>query len=683
MYKATKRLMLIAMASVLAFVANAYDFKVDGICYNINGNEATVTYNDYYLAHAEIHYNYYTKYTGHITIPESVTHDDTIYSVTSIGGNAFSNCSGLTSVNIPNSVSTIDERAFYECSGLTSVNIPNSVTFIGDRAFAYCSGLTSVNIPNSVTTIYGWAFRGCSTLDTLYYNAISCADFDSYFRPFDGVNLKTIIIGNNVKSIPAYLASEMTNLASVNIPNSVTYIGNGAFDGTAWYTNQPDGLVYAGMVAYKYKGTMPEGTSITFEEGTLGIAGEAFKDCSGLTSVNIPNSVSTIGNSAFDGCSGLRESSISFPESVRSIGTKAFYNTYLSEISFESDIYLDSWAFCCDENAGNIRLAFYGNINKSIGSKVFWHYNRYTGATQRYISQLILGEDVDSIKGMNIKPGDEIFSYNPVPPVADENTFLSYGSTTVHVPATSLAAYFTAPYWSNFANIVGDAVTLEEVTIDKDSVEVNLGTQFNLIATISPSNATTSDITWRTTNNKVATVNNGLVSAIGVGECHIIAQCLNKKAICHVVVNDTTVTITLDQHEAMVLPNHIVTLTPSASPVMPDLAVSSSDPTIAAARLMNGKVQVVGIKEGTTTITVDSTDGKAVPATCLVTVYTEPGDVNMDGFVNISDVTQMIDYLLGSEVSIFKEANADLNGDDSVTIGDVTALIDLLLSAGN
>ena len=212
---------------------------------------------------------------------------------------------------------------------------------------------------------------------------------------------------------------------------------------------------------------------------------------------------------------------------------------------------------------------------------------------------------------------------------------------------------------------------------------MNIGTQFNLTGSIIPANATPNIITWESSNASIATVDNGQVSAIGVGECNIIAHCLNKKAICHVVVNDTTVTITLDQHEAMVLPNHIVTLTPSASPVMPDLAVSSSDPTIAAARLMNGKVQVVGIKEGTTTITVDSTDGKAVPATCLVTVYTEPGDVNMDGFVNISDVTQMIDYLLGSEVSIFKEANADLNGDDSVTIGDVTALIDLLLSAGN
>ena len=95
---------------------------------------------------------------------------------------------------------------------------------------------------------------------------------------------------------------------------------------------------------------------------------------------------------------------------------------------------------------------------------------------------------------------------------------------------------------------------------------------------------------------------------------------------------------------------------------------------------MNGKVQVVGIKEGITTITVGSADGTADPATCLVTVYTELGDLNVDGFVTISDVTALIDYLLGGEVSPFNSGNADVNDDQAITIKDVTALIDLLLS---
>ena len=156
------------------------------------------------------------------------------------------------------SVTSIDASAFSGDSGLTSVTIPNSVTSIGSSAFSGCSGLTSVTIPNSVTSIGSEAFENCS------------------------------------------------GLTSVTIPSSVTSIGSSAFDGTAWYNNKPDGLVYAGNVAYKYKGTMPANTSITFKEGTVGIASNAFSGCSGLTSVTIPNGVTTIGSSAFSDCSGLK-----------------------------------------------------------------------------------------------------------------------------------------------------------------------------------------------------------------------------------------------------------------------------------------------------------------------------------------------------------------------------------------
>ena len=188
----------------------------------------------------------------------------------------------LKSVTIGNSVTSIGECAFSDCSGLTSVEIPNSVTSIGHSAFNGCSELNSVTIGNSVTNIGNWAFGNC-------------------------YNLTSIILPNSVTNIGNSVFGNCRSLTSIEIPNSVTSIGESAFSGTVWYINQPDGIVYAGKVLDSYKGTMPEGTSIEVEEGTLGIAGYAFSERSGLTSITIPNSVTNIGEGAFKDCQQLKE----------------------------------------------------------------------------------------------------------------------------------------------------------------------------------------------------------------------------------------------------------------------------------------------------------------------------------------------------------------------------------------
>ena len=306
--------------------------------------------------------------------------EGTHYQVTSIGNFAFSYCSSLTSITIPSSVTSIGMQAFEYCRGLTSFEIPNSVTTIMNYAFYECNGLTSLTIPNSVTNIGFEAFYRCSSLtsivvesgNSVYDSRNNCNAIIETASNTLLVGCQNTIIPNSVTSIgngafygcsgltsieiPSSVTSigpeafnNCTNLTIVNIGNSVTIIGSSAFNGTVWYDNQPDGIVYVGKVAYKYKGTMPKNTKITLLEGTKGIAGGAFSACSGLTSIYIPSSVTIIGGDAFWGCSGL--TSIVIPSSVTIIGYGAFGQCRsLTSIEIPSSVtIIGSYAFFdCD-----------------------------------------------------------------------------------------------------------------------------------------------------------------------------------------------------------------------------------------------------------------------------------------------------------------------------------------------
>ena len=260
------------------------------------------------------------NYSGDVVIPETVEYEGKTYKVTSIEDYAFDG-SKLTSVTIPNSVTSIGGAAF-RSSSLTSVTIPNSVTSIEEQAFFDCPNLTSVNIGSGVTSMGKLVFSGCENLTsvTIGNGVTSIGE-----QAFDGSKLTSVTIPNSVTSIGRSAFYHCRSLTSVTIPNSVTSIGSGAFHETAWYNNQPDGLVYAGKVAYKYKGEMSANKNITIKDGTLGIAEAAFSGCDRLTSVTIPNSVSTIGYNAFFDCSGLIF--VTIPNSVTTIGYGAFSGT--------------------------------------------------------------------------------------------------------------------------------------------------------------------------------------------------------------------------------------------------------------------------------------------------------------------------------------------------------------------
>ena len=167
------------------------------------------------------------EYTGSVVISSTVTFEDVTYNVTSIGRAAFQECSGLTSVTIPNSVTSIGDRAFAYCISLTSITIPNSVTSIREQTFQGCKGLTSVTIGNGVTSIESEAFYDCYKLTSVTIgNGVTSIGDQAFWGCKD---LTSVTIGNGVTSIGYGAFYACYDLTSITIGSGVTSIGDQAF----------------------------------------------------------------------------------------------------------------------------------------------------------------------------------------------------------------------------------------------------------------------------------------------------------------------------------------------------------------------------------------------------------------------------------------------------------------------
>ena len=238
------------------------------------------------------------------------------------------------------SVTTIGDYAFSDCDSLTSIEIPNSVTTIGDYAFYACSSLTSIEIPDSVTTIGDYAFYGCSSLTSIEIPDSVTTIGDYAFELC--LSLASIEIPDSVTTIGDYAFEFCLSLASIEIPNSVTTIGSSAFENCDRLTSVTIGnsVTTIGDHAFYDCDSL---TSIEISNSVTTIGDYAFYACASLTSIEIPDSVTTIGEGAFYGCDNL--TSIEIPNSVTYIGARAFEDcSSLTDIYCEAESQPEGWS---------------------------------------------------------------------------------------------------------------------------------------------------------------------------------------------------------------------------------------------------------------------------------------------------------------------------------------------------
>ena len=257
-----KNIILIALMMLPPF-ASAEEVEIGGLWYSLDATSKE----------AMVIESQRDSYSGDIVVPPTIIYGGVEYYVTSIGDEAFLQCTDLTSIAFPDKLTWIEEGAFCGCSALTSITIPNSVLAIGMEAFANCRGLTSATLPNNLKTLSQSVFLGCSSL------------------------------------------------ASITIPNSVTVIESMAFHGCTSLTSIiiPDNVTSIQSLAFRYCSNL---VSITFSNSLTTIGEQAFYGCSGLTSVTIPDGVTTIERYSFYGCSDLK--TLTIGSAVNEISRGAF-----------------------------------------------------------------------------------------------------------------------------------------------------------------------------------------------------------------------------------------------------------------------------------------------------------------------------------------------------------------------
>jgi len=539
--------------------------------------------------------------------------------VTSIGDLCFRDCENLSSVTIANSVTSIGNNAFMK-TAIKTITLPSKLTSIGTYCFSGCQSLQSIEIPDSVITIGHDAFMLCTSMRTATIGSGTTTIGEGAFSTSGALQSIDVSASNSrysSKDGVLYDKGQSTLIqfpsgkqGQVSVPSGVRTIANYAFDGCKYIqsVNIPDTVTSLGEFSFNF--------------------------CTSMQSINMGSGVSSIGTYAFFGCSVLR--SITFPANISIIKESAFEDCYsLVSFTFPKNIpIIENSAFALGTSDHKV-TCYVKSDYKDFLEPYSDKYTKfvYTAPTSTYTITFDANGGTPAtttlVTGTNGK-----LSYLPKDPVYEGHAFQGWFTSKTGGTQVTLNTVFTSDS-TVYAQWSSQVIPVTDVTLNRTEATLNVGDYIDLLATVSPSDATDKRVKWLSSNNSIATVDSsGHVVAKGVGEVRIIVSTVDgdHTAECAVTVTSTphpiihVTDVTLDKKVATMKVGDSLRLVATVSPSNADdktVTWQSDDPTVATVDA-NGNVRA--ISAGDAAITVITVDGKKT-ATCVVSVTDSPQPV--------------------------------------------------------
>ena len=436
------RLMAIMLACLTcALSASAYDMYLDGIYYTkLTNSTVEVSYANINSA----------DYSGSITVPTQAQQGIQSWTVRGIGYKAFGECSGLTDITLPTSLNYVGDLAFIRCTSLSGINIPENVTWIGNNAFEQCTSLLSVSLPSTLTSIESVAFTGCNNLRYVICEAHEPPTLGSNVFENSTYSNGYLLVPNSVAKEKYQAAPGWSNFASISAAEFYTF----EKDGIYYCQTGPNTVAVcardANYNSYSGNVTIPKSVVYDYHGYTVNeVASNAFRNCTNLTRVTLPETVGLIGNFAFANCPNLNQVVIPSNSMLTEIGNNAFVSTGLTSISLPSSLTkIGNYAFHgCD---GLTTVTIPDNVT-TVGASAFGSCSGLKTVT--------IGKNCTSLGEwcfIECTALQTVTCYAPTPPATSYYTFRNndgFTTATLRMLYSSYDAYTTTAYWSNFTSI--------------------------------------------------------------------------------------------------------------------------------------------------------------------------------------------------------------------------------------